>query len=132
LAGIFPVNSTMKYAVLLFASLGFAVLAHAQTNAPAADQDRINITVSNDNTTTIAFKDKVFVVRSNETLDSCLKKIIPDRMRPSILLGLPDDMGEEQRRAIGVILEKFHCPVMGFQKFEPANPAVRRLVTGGH
>ena len=123
----------MKYAVLLFASLSLAVLAHAQTNAPAADQKRINITVSNDNTATVAFKDKVFAVRSTEALDSCLKKIIPDLTRPSILLDLPNDMDQEKRRAIAVILEKFHCPIMGFQKFEPVKPAaVRRLDTGGH
>jgi len=123
----------MKYAVLLFAGLGFAVLAHAQTNSPAAGQNRINITVSNDNTATVAFKDQVFVVRSNEALDSCLKKIIPDMERPSILLNLPNDMDEEKHRAIGVLLEKFHCPVMGIRKFEPTKPAaVQRLDTSGH
>jgi hypothetical protein len=116
----------MKSTFLLFVSLSCAVLAHAQTPAPAADQDRINITVSNDTIITLAFQDRVLVLRSNAALDSCLKKTIPTLNRPSFLLDLPNEMDQEKRRAIGVILEKFHCPVMSFRKFEPAKPAEAR------
>lgn len=103
----------MKYAVLLVACLIFVVFAHAQISAPATG--------------------KFVTIQSNGALDSCLKKIIPNLNSPSILLDLPNEMVAERRRAIGVILEKLHCPVMGFQKFEPTKPAaVGKLDSGAH
>jgi hypothetical protein len=122
----------MKSAFLLLACLGFAVLTYSQINASAAGQNRISITVSN-NSLSIVFKNKEIPVPNNQVLDSCLQKIIPGLDHPTILLDAPNDMDQEKLRAIGVILEKFHCPVMRFRKFEPVNPPpVRRLDTVGH
>ena len=45
---------------------------------------------------------------------------------PITILDLPDDMDMEKRRAIGVMVEKFHCPVMRFRKVETAKPATAR------
>lgn len=122
----------MKYAFLLLACLGSAILTHAQINKPAADQNRVTITVSGNNLS-ISSKGYAAIVRSNGALDSCLQKIIPGLDHPSILLEAPNDMDPEAHRTIAVILEKFHCPVMSFRKFEPVNPPpTQRLDTAGH
>jgi hypothetical protein len=122
----------MKYAFLLLACLGSALLTHAQINKPAADQNRVTVTLSN-NIISVSSKSKAVIVHSNEALDSCLQKIIPGLDHPTILLDAPNDMDQEKNRAIRAVLEKFHCPVMSFRKFEPDNPpATRRLDTVGH
>lgn len=122
----------MKYAFLLLACLSAALLTHAQIGRSAVDQNRITITVAN-NKLSISSKGYAVIVRSNEALDSCLQKIIPGLDHPSILLETPSDMDPEASRTIAVILEKFHCPIMSFRKFEPVNPpATRRLDTAGH
>ena len=122
----------MKFAFLLFASLGTVVLAHAQTSSSAEAENRIIITVSNDSLS-ISCKSKELAVHSNPELDSCLQKIIPGLDHPSILLDAPNDTDRERLRTIKVILEKFHCPVMSFLKFDPVKPVVsRRLDTAGH
>ena len=107
----------MKYAFLLLACLGSALLTHAQISKPAVDQNRVTVTVSSKNLS-ISTKGYAVIVRSNEALDSCLQKILPGLDHPSILLEAPSDMNPEAHRTIQVILEKFHCPVMVFRKFE--------------
>jgi len=122
----------MKYAFLFFACLSSTVLIHAQIHNSAADQNRIKITVSHDNIS-IAFKDKAVIVHSNQALDSCLQKAILGLDHPAILIEAPNDMDPEKSRAIAVILEKFHCPIMSFLKLETVNPpATRRQDTVGH
>jgi hypothetical protein len=74
----------------------------------------------------IVSKGKEIVVHGSQALDSCLQKIIPGLDHPTILLAAPNDMDQERHRAIGVILEKFHCPVMNFLKQEPAKPATQK------
>ena len=122
----------MKYAFLLFACLGSAILTRAQTSNTAAGQDCIAITVSNDSMS-VSFKGKEVIVHSNQALDSCLQKIISGLNQPTILFDTPNDMDQEKKRAIGVLLEKFHCPVMRFWRFDPViPPATRRLDTVSH
>lgn len=122
----------MKYAFLFFACLGSTIITHAQISSAAADQNCINIIVSN-NSMSIAFKSKEVAVHSNQALDSCLQKIIPDLNHPTIVLDTPDDIDQEKRRLIGVILEKFYCPVMSFRKRESINPpTTERLDTASH
>jgi hypothetical protein len=121
----------MKYAFLLFACVGSVILAHAQTSTSAETENRIIITVSN-NSLSIFCKSKDVTVYNNAELDSCLQKIIPGLHHPSILLDAPNDMDRERLRTIGVVLEKFHCPVVGFQKLDAAKPAAgRRLDAAG-
>jgi hypothetical protein len=122
----------MRYAVLLLTCMGSAVFAHAQTSSPAAAENRITITVSN-NSLSISCKNKEVTVQSNSELDSCLQKIIPGLYHPSILLDAPNDIDRERLRTIGVILEKFHCPVVSFQKTDIVKPpASGRIDTAGH
>ncbi|HTI93397.1 MAG TPA: hypothetical protein VL727_22520 [Puia sp.] len=110
----------MKSAFLLLACLGAALLTYAQVCRSAVDQNRVTITASNNNLS-ISSQGHTAIVRSNEALDSCLQKILPGLDHPSILLETPNDMDPERSRTIAVILEKFHCPVMRFRKFEPVN-----------
>ena len=122
----------MKYAFLLLACLSSAILTHAQISKSTAGQNRITITVSSNNLS-ISSKGYAVIVHSNQALDSCLQKIIPGLDHPSILLETPNDMDPEAHRSIAVILEKFHCPVMSFRKFEPVNPVVtQKFDTVGH
>jgi hypothetical protein len=122
----------MKYAFLLLACLGSYILTHAQISNSAADLNRIVIKVSNKNLY-ISVKTKETTVHSNEALDSCLQKIIPGLNHPSIFLDAPNDMDQEKLRAIGIILEKFHCPVMSVLKSVPANPpSIRKLDKFSH
>jgi hypothetical protein len=133
----------MRYALLLFACLLFAfllfaclasiILAHAQTSSPAAAENRITITVSN-NSLFVSCKGKDITVHSNPELDSCLQKIIPGLNHPSILLDAPGDIDRERLRTIGVVLERFHCPVAGIWKPDIVKPTAAgiKLDTAGH
>jgi len=122
----------MRNTFLLFVCLGSFVLTRAQTQNPPAIESRITISVSN-NSLSISIQGKEVTVNSNQALDSCLQKIIPGLNHPSILLDAPNDIDRERFRTIGVILEKFHCPVMSFLKANPAKPAVSRSIdTVGH
>ena len=110
----------MRNTFLLFVCLSSVVLTRAQTQNPAAIESRITISVSN-NRISISNQGKEVIVNSNQALDSCLVKMIPGLNHPSLLLDAPNDIDRERLRTIGVILEKFHCPVMNFLKVDSAH-----------
>jgi len=115
----------MRNVFLLIACLGSVFPTRGQTKISTADEDRVMISVSI-NKISISNHGKEVTVRSNEALDSCLLKTIPGLDHPSFLLDAPNDIDRERLRTIGVILEKFHCPVTNMRKADPVKPALNK------
>ena len=123
----------MKQLFLSLLAVGVSFLCRAQNGGTAAEQNKLNVTVSNERLS-LQYQNKSIELGSLEALDSCLKHIIPVLGRPTILVGSEDGTDRERMRQVAVILESYHCPVLAGAKRNsaPPPPLTRRVDISGH